>query len=243
MRGGRVWILVGAVALLAAGVLMRRGRPAPAPPSHPPSPAAPEVAAGSWRPYAEGDFQEKLAEVEGGRLRLRASTLGSSDTTVKVLGFRSAVPLRLDRETRILADVDWNRQSNGSYLTAGLVLSPDSADGNPLAAANWLKVEYVGVPPGKNGRLSVSVRTAGRDRHLFQEGWPTENREGRPLGIQKIELVLKAGGFELIENGRSLYSCTEPVLKFTSAHLCLQMTTHSNYPAREVRFDNVRWSE
>ena len=250
MTRGTVGVLIGVAALVMAGILLRLGRPEPSPanpisqaaepPAPPDSPAS--AADPAWIPWFEGDFKEKRAESRDGRIHLRCSTLGTIDKTVKALGMRSASPVRLGRETRVTSTLDWNRQVNGSYLTAALVLAPSTSAGNPLSGPNWLKIEYVGVPPGKNGRLVVGCRTGGRDRVLFQEGWPEENRHGRPLALQKIEVVLKADSFEVLENGRAVFSCPERLLRLTSAHAHVMMTSHSNYPTREVSFSDVRWT-
>ena len=57
--------------------------------------------------------------------------------------------------TRIAVELDWNDQPNGSYLSAGLILAPEPTEANPSRGRSWLKVEYVGVPPGRNARLVV----------------------------------------------------------------------------------------
>jgi len=204
--------------------------------------SSPSLDASRWALCSEGDFKEKVADVLEGRLRLRCGTIGTDDRTVKFLGVRSASPLKLSRETRVSAELDWNNQPNGCYLSGALILSPQDTSGNPLTGPDWLRVEYVGVPPGKNGRLVVASRTGGRERYLFTEGWPEKDRQGRPISLQKVDLVLKGGGFELIENGTVVYECKDKVVSFPSAHLYIQMSSHSNYPPRQIFFDNVRWS-
>jgi hypothetical protein len=235
-------------------------RPAPVPPALGPSTeplldfredfSGPVLDPARWIPTKSGEFQDRridLVEIPGEnprrfRLRLRASTLGSREDTVHVLGVRTAAPLRLGRETRASADLDWNSQANGSYLSAAIILSPLATDGNPLTGPDWIRIEYVGVPPGKNGRLVIASRTAGIERPPFQEGWPKTNRTGRPIGLQKLTLVVRGTGFELLENGQPVYECTENVIRFPSAYLYLQMASHCNYPPREIFFDHVRWS-
>jgi len=101
-------------------------------------------------------------------------------------------------------------------------------------------VEYVGVPPGKNGRLAVGARVAGRDGPLFTEGWPQVQREGRPIGRQHVEIELQKRGFVVRENGMEQYaSKPDEAPAMQEAYLYLQMSTHSNYPARELFFGNV----
>ena len=44
---------------------------------------------------------------------------------------------------------------------------------------------------------------------------------------------------KIIENGKYIYNSSANDLTFTSAYLYLQMSSHSNYPSREIYFDNV----
>jgi len=60
-------------------------------------------------------------------------------------------------------DLDWNNQSNGCYLTASLYLCPTVTTGNPGNEKDWLKFEYVGVPPGRNARCVIATKIAGVD--------------------------------------------------------------------------------
>jgi len=258
MKRWSVGVLVLAAALFGTILFLSRGRSKSpdgggpgVPPVLPSRPAvsefsddfsSPALDASRWTLCSEGDFKEKTVDILEGRLRLRCGTIGTDDRTVKFLGARSISPLRLGRETRLTAEIDWNKQANGSYLSGALILSPQDTGGNPLTGPDWLRVEYVGVPPGKNGRLVVASRTAGRERYLFTEGWPEKDRQGRAISLQKVELVLKGGGFELSENGTVVYECKDKVVSFATAHLYIQMSSHSNYPPRQIFFDNVRWS-
>ena len=201
-----------------------------------------------WQTTAEGDFREGTVDVvdvgkpgaSDFRLRLRADTRGTRDDTVKFLGVGTTFRIPLGGPTRISLRLDWNEQANGSYLSAGLVLSPENTTGNPLQRRNWLKVEYVGVPPGKNARLAVSLKREGRERSLNSQGWPETNRAGRKLAVQNIEIVTVGGSFEVWENGALQYEAPEETLPFDSAYLYLQMSSHSNYPPREIFFDEIR---
>lgn len=202
-----------------------------------------------WVVTEEGDFKESVVDVldvsDGGagdfRLRLRADTRGTRDDTVKFLGARTVGSFRVAAGTRVGVTLDWNEQANGSYLSAGLVLTPEATGQNPLRGRHWLKVEYVGVPPGRNGRLSVVACSRGRERTLFTEGWPEANRQGRRIGMQALRLVFEESSFEVHENGRRLFESTSPV-SFEEAYLHLQLSSHSNYPHREVYFDDVQVS-
>jgi hypothetical protein len=203
-----------------------------------------------WVKTSEADFQERSVDflpVSGStpplrRLRLRAATIGTRDDTVKFLGARSAEPIPLGKGGKVSVDVDWNHQANGCYLAAQIVLAPAKTEGNPLGGADWLKVEYLGVPPGTNGRLAVGTRTSGRDGPLFTEGWPQVRREGRPIGLQHVDIEIKDRGFVVRENGVESYvSKPDEAPAMQEAYLYLQMSTHSNYPARELYFGRVEY--
>jgi hypothetical protein len=202
-----------------------------------------------WVVTEEGDFKESAVDVvdvsDRGvgdfRLRLRADTRGTRDDTVKFLGVRTVKSLPIKEGTRIGVTLDWNDQANGSYLSAGLVLTPEATRRNPLGGRDWLQVEYVGVPPGHNARLSVALCSAGRARTLFTEGWPESNRHGRRIDVQELRLVFAESSFEIHENGRRVFESTAAV-PFHEAYLHLQLSSHSNYPPREVYFDDVRVS-
>jgi hypothetical protein len=203
-----------------------------------------------WVVTTDGDFREwsvQVADVPHAsgnrRLGVRADTRGTRDETVKVLGVRSIPSIALDRGVDISVDLDWNAQANGSYLSAAIVLSPDAALQNPFKAADWLKVEYIGVPPGRNARMVVGVRRAGHERTLFNEGWPERGRAGRPIALQHLAIAIQGGTVQIRENERLVYESKEKVVDFDEAHLYLQMSSHSNYPARTVYFDNVRVEE
>jgi len=207
----------------------------------------PRIDPGRWQVTADGDFREwgvQVAELPqglgSGRLGVRADTRGSSDQTVKVLGVRSVPLIDLDREVRISVDLDWNEQANGSYLSAAIVLSPSSTSQSPFDAPDWLKVEYVGVPPGRNARMVVGLKQGGHERTLENEGWPVRGREGRRIGVQHLVIVCRRGALQVWENERLMYESKEKVIGFGGAYLYLQMSSHSNYPARTVYFDNVR---
>jgi len=258
MRARVVLPLAVAGGLVAAALVWRRPSPAPAATRLPtvqvldrlPPFEGPELDPTRWARTQVGDLIEPsvdLAQVPGSdprryRLRLRAATRGSSGTVMKILGVRSVPSVSLDGETLIAADLDWNPQQNGSYLSAALILSPVQTNGDPLQEADWLKVEYIGVPPGKNARMVIAARNGGQERLLFDEGWPRQNREGRPMGLEKIELVFQSGSFRIVENDQVLYQSSEKAVGFGTAHLYLQMSSGPNYPSREITFDRVRWS-
>ena len=200
-----------------------------------------------WRPTSAHDFREWIVDVQdrgAGKapdrgLRLRADTIGTDDGTVKFLGVVHPDPLDLTRPHQIEFELDWNNQSNGSYLSAGIYLSPTLTTGTPEGEDDWFKVVYVGVPPGGNVRSLVAVGRGGREHPLDTDGWPDRRRGGRAIDRQRIRLVLDGGSVSLFENDALLYRSETPILTFQSAYLYLQMTSHSNYPAREVFFDDL----
>lgn len=223
-------VLVIAVGLVLAGILAALGRPEPPVIA---AEATPAPAGVDWTPWFEGDFNEKRAEIRDGRILLRCSTLGTGDRTITSLGMTAAPLLPLKRPTRVFATLDWNGPSSRSSLTAALLLSGPGGTGSPLSSRDWLKVEYGGLPPGKNGRMTVSCRRDGRERVLFQEG--------RPLSRYKVEIALKDGKFEVRENGVLRYACDEPLPRMSSGQVSVLTTCPGNTPPGEVFFEDVRW--
>lgn len=195
-----------------------------------------------WIRVVSGEPAIAIAEVVGStpysRLRLGADTVGSDPATVKFVGIRSRNALDSRVPLLITWTLDWNDQENGSYLSAGLILSPDASGNRPTAAADWLRVSYVGVPPGRNARLEVSGRFHGSMKSLYSEGWPKESRLGRKIGLQKLELLIFATGLEIKENGERVFAAKH-LIEFPQIYLNLFLTSHSNYKLREVFFDDV----
>ena len=209
--------------------------------------SAPTLAAAKWQLTRQNDFQESTIDIvgtkpESRRLRLRAATVGTDDRTVKFHGVRTCEPLvELARPTVIQFQLDWNSQANGCYLTAGVYLCPVATDTNPRDADDWLRVQYIGVPPGKNARCEIARRTRGRLRFLHTEGWPKRQRTGRRIGVVDVELRLGPDRkLVVVENGKTIFETTDHQLTSDAAYLYLQMSSHSNYPPREVFFDTVR---
>jgi len=199
-----------------------------------------------WQITREGDFKESTVDVYDAdptknveyRLRLRANTIGTKDDTVKFQGVRSLYIVNFSAGKEISFDIDWNNQSNGCYLTASLYLCPAVTNGNPGEEKDWLKFEYVGVPPGRNARGVIATKSDGKVKYLYTEGWP-EQKSGRHIAYQRIRIILDNKSLKIIENGKEIYSTQSHELEFTSAYIYLQMSSHSNYPAREIYFDNV----
>lgn len=204
-----------------------------------------------WFVTRKNDFAECLvgivpdkAGAREGRLRLGCATRGTDDRTVKYLGIATRARARLKPSARLSFDLDWNDQANGCYLTGAMLLCPTLTTENPEDQPQWFKLEYVGVPPGKNARAAIWLKNGvNRLKPLHDEGWPKEQRTGRQIGRQHVELDIKDGRWAIRENGAVLStSDATGVLPFDEAYVYLQMSSHSNYPRREIFFDNV-WFE
>ncbi|MBI2301116.1 MAG: hypothetical protein HYU66_19570 [Armatimonadetes bacterium] len=250
--------LCGVVAGALLLVSLACGRPTatavPAPPRDAAPPAAarpapeprleehfdgPQLDPAKWAITRKNDFQESTIDIVGGRLRLRAATIGTDDKTVKFHGVRTVHPVSLKPPVEIGFTLDWNKQANGCYLSAGVFLCPTATDGNPRDEDTMLRFEYVGVPPGKNGRSWLWSRDQKLERLLFDEGWPKQHREGRAIGVQQVKLRWDGGRLTLVENGKELWSGPWKGFDPPQAYLYLQMSSHSNYPPRELFFDDV----
>ena len=200
----------------------------------------------TWQITREGDFEESTVDVydvdftedADYRLRLRANTIGTSDDTVKFHGVRSVQKVDFSEGVTISFDLDWNNQSNGCYLTASVYLCPNVTNGNPRDEYDWLKFEYIGVPPGKNARSVIATKINGQTRWLYTEGWPAD-RSGRKIADQHIRIALDDKSFKIMEEGAEICALPPHNLTFTSTYIYLQMSSHSNYPTREIYFDNV----
>jgi len=201
--------------------------------------SAPHLDPAKWVHTALNDFQTEIVDVVDGRLRMGAATIGTDDATVKFHGVRTAEPVvDLTEACEVAFDVDWNNQANGCYMAVAAYLCPTVAE-NPRDEPDWLAIQYIGVPPGRNARCWVSVKTAGHEEALLTENWP-EERTGRPIGLQKVQITLDREALTITENGASLLEVAEGLgLSFDRAYLYLQHTSHSNYRMREVFFDNV----
>lgn len=204
--------------------------------------SAPTLNSSLWEITKKGDFNAwDVGLVEGkkgGRvLRVRADTMGTRDDTVKFIGIKSKMPIDISTAT-ISFGLDWNNQANGSYLTAGLYLVPEKTVESQKDLKDWLAVQYVGVPPGKNARCEVLENTNGRMSVLFWEGWP-ENKQGRPISYQRVKVVFSGETLRIEENDRIIFETDSYRSRFDQAYLYFQMSSHSNYPSREVYFDNL----
>lgn len=199
---------------------------------------------GRWRALRVHAARSDLLEVRDGALALGLDTLGTDDATVKVIGVQATQALTLGSGLRVSVTLDWNDQTNGCYLTQGLVLLPPeslSANADPRKAEGALGFELVGVPPGRNVRPFL-WRQEGGLLPLYTEGWPQPrraDRTGRHVRRATFELTLRRDHVALREDGRSLVDvpCQRPLQERLA--LLLYMTSHSNYPLRTVRFHDL----
>ena len=203
-----------------------------------------------WEVTIDGDFADAVIDVvdvdpindTNYRLRLRANTIGTSDP-LKYLGVRSKNEVALSTEVSVSFDLDWNNQANGCYLTAALYLCP-TISGNPRNESNWLKFEYVGVPPGRNVRINIWEKVDDAINPLHTDWGPSDD-QGRPVGkalgldSHKVEILLKKGSLRVFQDSEQIYHLPEYDLNFDTSYIYLQMSSGTNYPSREVYFDNV----
>lgn len=191
-----------------------------------------------WVATRLGDFQTEIVDVPDGRLRMAAATIGADDRTVKYHGVRSAEPLvDLATPVEISFDLDWNNQSNGCYMTAGMYLCPTATD-NPEAEKSFLRVEYWGVWPGARARCIIATKIAGNLKFLLTEDW-LDKGPGRHVTRLRLRVTLRGNQLAVTEDDKPIFDTTDLHLDFRRAYLYLQQSSHSNYPRREVFFDTV----
>jgi len=176
------------------------------------------------------------------RLRLRANTIGTSDP-LKFLGLRSKNTVDCEELKAIMFDLDWNKQTNGSYLTASFYLCPSVSD-NPREESDWLMFEYVGVPPGRNVRINILAKVDGVVYPLHMDWGPRDNN-GRPLGYplglssHRINIFFDKSRMRVVQDDEEIFPLSKHNLNFTAAYIYLQMSSGTNYPSREIYFDNI----
>ncbi|MBM3238566.1 hypothetical protein FJZ31_19905 [Candidatus Poribacteria bacterium] len=205
--------------------------------------------ASRWKITQDGEFNQFAVDVKDiassadvdYRLRIMANTIGTSDP-VKYLGARSQVKIDFSQPTEIAFDLDWNAQENGCYLTAGLYICPVESE-NPKKEKDWIKFEWVGVPPGKNIRANVWASANGAMKELYTD-WGPEGENGKPQGWpvkpgnHRIKLLLDSKGIGVWADSKQLCYALHS-LNFTSGYFYLQMSSGTNYHDREIYFDNI----
>jgi len=196
-----------------------------------------------WQRIYKGNARRSSAKFIDGdnpdhtSLLLQIDTIGTSDPICTVGAFTRDVVF-LEEGIEISAVLDWNRQANGCYMTAGIYIVPDIIREDPRDADDWLCVEYTGVPPGKNVRRTVAIRIHGNIRYLDRDGWP-KNREGRHIEKVQIRIVFDADAFKIFENGNLIHRSKEDSQRLKKGHLCFALRSHSNYPNRAVYFREI----
>ena len=197
-----------------------------------------------WNAIKDGDFKQFSTDVKNinnngekdYQLNLMANTMETSDQ-VKYLGIRNLQKIDFSEAKEVSCDLDWNDQQNGCYLTAGLYICPIESQ-NPKKEKDWIGFEWTGVPPGKNIRNSVLASTDGAMKELYTDWGP--DRQGWPvkLGSYKIKLLLDSKGIRVWADSKQLCYVPYP-LNFSSGYIYLQISSGTNYPSREVYFDNI----
>jgi hypothetical protein len=203
-----------------------------------------------WEVTIDGDFAEAIVDVvdvnpsedTDYRLRLGANTIDTSDQ-IKFLGVMSRNPVDLSSVKSVSFDLDWNNQVNGCYLTAAFYLCPTSSE-NPREESDWLKFEYAGVPPGRNVRMHIWEKADDITRQLITD-WGPNDEQGRPLGRalglqpHRIELIFSADSLRCLQDSEEIIMVSDHSIAFTEAYLYCQMSSGTNYPFREIYFDNI----
>jgi hypothetical protein len=139
---------------------------------------------------------------------------------------------------RFRARLDARPPENGSYRSAGLLVTADQAPSRALDALRpAVRIEVVGVPPGNAARLSGSVLDdLPRSRSLFEDGWPAR-REGRAIEKVTLAIEVRRDSLVLFEDGREVGRA--PRGFSGEVFVVLYATSHANYPARPVVFEEV----
>ena len=202
-----------------------------------------------WQITIDGDFKLIAVDVidvdtsdsSDHRLRLQANTLYTS-TPLKYLGVRTKEAIDLTKPKDIICEIDWNEQKNGSYLAAAIYLCPRKSN-NPRKESDWFVFEYTGVPPGRNLRTNVRISTGGSIKNLYED-WGPRDENNRPLGRpagntpHKVRIAVSKERIRVMENGVELLSSTNHQFNVDQLYVYLQMSTGTNYPSREIYFDN-----
>ena len=86
----------------------------------------------------------------------------------------------------------------------------------------------------------LAIGRKGYLTQLYNENWPAENRKGRDIGKPHVKIILNTTAIAVYENGELVYENQKFKPGFLKAYVHLQMSSHSNYPLREIYFDNVK---
>ena len=195
--------------------------------SRPVAPADPRLPAG-WRVISAGPGTTGV-HVEGEVVRLSLDTRGAAPhpLTVAALATQRPVPF-----ARLSWTLDWQGVQNTSYLKTGVYLSPHRTDGDPAALPDWIRIEYVGVPPGDRWRYAIGERRdGGVVRFLDQAGWPAA-RGGRALAPVDAQWTLRDGTLQYAE--ATGVRSDVPAPPWPQIYVYVAASGHSNYPLRAV---------
>lgn len=203
-----------------------------------------------WQITKDGDFKEEEITVfnsagnkkQDYKLKLRANTLGTSDP-YKYLGIRSLESINFDKIRIISFDIDWNKQKNGCYLGAALYICPYKSE-NPKKEKDWIKFEYTGVPPGQNVRLNIWCNVNSSLKKLYTD-WGLRDDNNKPLGKpladgnHTIKIQIDNTYIQVFEDEKEIFPVSPHGMNFHSGYLYIQMSSGTNYPSREIYFDNI----
>lgn len=190
-----------------------------------------------WRPIEAGDA--KVQRTVDGRLGLSIDAMGTRATPLKVVGVRSAAPLAVGEALEVVWGLDWNAQANGSYLKAAVYLAPRATDGDPEALPDWIRVSYVGVPPGETFRHEVAERRRGQLRFIDRGGWPKKRTGRAPAPLRGALSVRRDGTLEYREDGSPRAAGKATPWKWTRVWVYVTSSSHSNYPKRTIYVDDI----
>ncbi len=171
-------------------------------------------------------------------LRFQMSTMKTDPSTVKFVGVAHPKPLDLSTPVRIAVDFDWGDQTNGSYLTLGLFLSPEWTTGAVTRTMDWLGFRLVGVPPGKQVRQEIMRRNYGNLQEVERFGWPDKKDFAR-LGRVRLELELDGRRLVARMDGAEIFRTEDAGIRFDKAYLYVEASSHSNYPVRNLYVDEI----
>lgn len=210
-----------------------------------------ELDASIWKITVSGDFSDKRVDIydkdpsvkKDMRLRIKAGTI-STTSPVKTLGVMCHEIIDFTDGITIEGELDWNSQRNGSYLSAVIMLSPEVLE-NMDKMADLIALEYSGVPPGKNIKVVMSKKIRRSLKVLYKDSGPSDalgRGAGRDPGNESIffRIYIDKENIQFSENKTDKISLSPHALNFTSGYFYIQMRSGTNYPDREIYFDNVR---
>ena len=86
----------------------------------------------------------------------------------------------------------------------------------------------------------MAYQAHGHQRTVHTEGWPDANRQGRRIGVQDVAVRLREGAVEVWEGERRVWRFRAGEIAPAPLHVYLQMSSHSNYPARSIYFERIQ---